>query len=607
MKKLILCISAIFLLAGCYDDSALLERLDALEQGTTDFTEQAAALQQSIQSLQSVDAEVKTAIIELQTKEGNHAVAIKQLQDFDMQLQKGIADLTTQAEKELSNAKTWANETFVTIGVYNGLLTELEKVQKQIGVQLQGLDKKITDSADAIKAWVNETLKAYYTSAEVDAKLQELKDQLTAMEKKLKNLLRVFKITFDGIDIGIFPGATATVNYTIEGATQTTIVKAVGQSGWTAKVKPLTNETGEISVKAPDPMVDEEIIVIVYDGEYRTIMSSINFLTGVITPSIEAIDASVVGGQFEVTVNTNMNYTVSIPEADKSWISIVPPTKAMREDKLIIAVAANKGPARKSKISLKDMDGNVLKDLSILQDALLIITANGIEIPMVKVQGGTFTMGATPEQEGQASDNEKPAHQVTLTSDYYIGQTEVTQELWEAVMESNPSEHKGPKNPVENVSWNDIVNDFLPKLNELTGLNFVLPTEAQWEYAARGGNRSKAYMFSGSHDIEEVGWYSNDGSFELETHPVAQKKPNELGIYDMTGNVYEWCSDWLGAYSAEAQTDPKGPASGTYRIYRGGAFRFDAWNNRVSLRSRWYPEDRRDFVGFRLAMNILKE
>ena len=602
MKKLLLLISVIFLMTGCYDDSAVLERLEALEQkGTTNLTEQIAALQQSIESLQSVDAELKTAITELQTKEGNHAEAIQQLQEFDKQLQKGIADLTAQAAKELTDAKTWANETFVTIEVYNGLLTELEKVQQQIGTQFQGLDQKITESANTIKTWVNETLKSYYTSEQVDAKLQELKDQLTAMETKLNNLLRVFKITFDDFDIGILPGGTATVNYTIEGATQTTIVKAVGQNGWSAKVNQLTKETGEISVKAPDPMVDDEIIVIVYDGEYRTIVSSINFVTGVITPSINAIDASVVGGQYEVTVNTNMNYSVSIPEADQSWVSLVPQTKVMRTDKLTFKIASNTDLDRNSKISLVGPDGDVLKEILVMQDGVLLINVNGVNLSMVKVQGGIFTMGATPEESADAEDYEKPAHQVTL-SDYYIGQTEVTQELWETVMSSNPSGYKDPKKPVENVSWNDIVNDFLPKLNALTGKNFTLPTEAQWDFAARGGNKSKGYKYSGSNNPDEVAWYEENS--DLKTHPVGLKQPNELGLYDMSGNVWEWCSDWYGAYRAEAQVDPTGPISGSNRVLRGGYYYESARSCRVSDRDYIFPDYSDTIIGFRLAMAV---
>ena len=232
---------------------------------------------------------------------------------------------------------------------------------------------------------------------------------------------------------------------------------------------------------------------------------------------------------------------------------------------------------------------------------VLIIKANNISFKMVKVDGGTFTMGATPEQGSDAYSDEKPAHQVTL-SDYYIGQTEVTQELWVAVMGSNPSYYIGRKNPVEQVSWNNIVNDFLPKLNALTGKNFILPTEAQWEYAARGGNKSKGYMYSGSNNIYEVAWYK--GNSNLQTHPVGQKLPNELGIYDMSGNVWEWCSDRYGNYSADAQTDPTGSVSGSYRVLRGGDDCSNASYCRVSYRYNSNPGGRSSGCGFRLALSL---
>ena len=228
-------------------------------------------------------------------------------------------------------------------------------------------------------------------------------------------------------------------------------------------------------------------------------------------------------------------------------------------------------------------------------------TVNGVSFKMIAIEGGTFTMGATPEQGTDATDYEKPAHQVTL-SDYYIGQYEVTQELWEAVMESNPSEYKGPKNPVEQVSWDDIVNDFLPKLNKLTGKNFTLPTEAQWEFAARGGNKSKGYKYSGSHTIDDVAWYHDNS--EIKTHEIGQKLPNELGLYDMSGNVWEWCSDyWWGEYSAEAQTDPTGPSSGSTRVLRGGYYNYNAWFCRVSYRYYDHPGRGTD-AGFRLALAL---
>ncbi|MBR1725461.1 MAG: SUMF1/EgtB/PvdO family nonheme iron enzyme, partial [Muribaculaceae bacterium] len=227
-------------------------------------------------------------------------------------------------------------------------------------------------------------------------------------------------------------------------------------------------------------------------------------------------------------------------------------------------------------------------------------TVNGVSFNMIVVDGGTFTMGATPEQGSDADSDEKPAHQVTLSS-YSIGQTEVTQELWQAVMGSNPSYFTGDlQRPVEWVSWDDC-QTFITKLNQLTGKNFRLPTEAEWEYAARGGNQSQNYKFAGSNNVDEVAWYrDNSGST---THPVATKAPNELGLYDMSGNVWEWCQDWIGNYSSDAQINPTGPTSGSYRVLRGGCLCNYARLCRVSYRyyeTPSYPATL--YLGLRLAL-----
>lgn len=189
-------------------------------------------------------------------------------------------------------------------------------------------------------------------------------------------------------------------------------------------------------------------------------------------------------------------------------------------------------------------------------------TVKGVSFKMVYVDGGTFEMGAS------GWENARPVHSVTLSS-YYMGETEVTQELWQAVMGSNPSYFIGSQRPVGLVSWNDC-QEFIEKLNTLTGEKFRLPTEAEWEYAARGGNKSKGYIYSGSNDVDAVAWYK--GNSESSIHEVKGKLPNELGLYDMSGNVWEWCSDWHGAYSSGAQVDPAGPASGSWRVLRGGGW-----------------------------------
>ena len=212
-------------------------------------------------------------------------------------------------------------------------------------------------------------------------------------------------------------------------------------------------------------------------------------------------------------------------------------------------------------------------------------TVNGVSFKMIAVKGGTFTMGATSEQTGADSD-EAPTHKVTL-SDYYIGETEVTQELWQTVMGSNPSSFQGDLQcPVDNVNW-DKCQTFITKLNALTGETFSLPTEAEWEYAARGGNKAWEYLYSGSNTIDDVAWYTSNSSST--THPVRTKQANELGLYDMSGNVSEWCADWYGSYSSSAQTDPVGPSSGSYRVLRGGSYAWMAAKCRVAKRERYAP------------------
>jgi len=225
---------------------------------------------------------------------------------------------------------------------------------------------------------------------------------------------------------------------------------------------------------------------------------------------------------------------------------------------------------------------------------------------MVQVRGGTFTMGCTLARESDCFHYEKPAHQVTL-GDFYIGKYEVTQFVWKQVMGTynNPSGHRNGDNfPVENVSWDDI-QDFIENLNDRTGKNYRLPTEAEWEYAARGGNQSRGYIYSGSNTLDEAGWYddnSDDGKHTMGTHPVGMKKANELGIYDMSGNVDEWVNDFFGAYNGNTQSNPAGPESGLARVVRGGSARRNDEAARVSSRGGLSAGDSTHYLGFRLAI-----
>ena len=230
-----------------------------------------------------------------------------------------------------------------------------------------------------------------------------------------------------------------------------------------------------------------------------------------------------------------------------------------------------------------------------------IIRVGDVEFEMVYVEGGTFTMGGTSEQGSDAESDERPVHSVTLSS-FHIGKYEVTQGLWREVMGSNPSYNpSGDDYPVEDVSWEDC-QEFIGKLNARTGLTFRLPTEAEWEYAARGGRKSRGYKYSGSNSIGDVAWYSGNSGNHM--HPVGRKSPNELGLYDMSGNVWEWCYDWYGDYTAEAQRNPTGPVSGRTRVLRGGSFWSYARHCRVSSRINSYPGSRFDFNGLRLVLSL---
>ncbi|MFM9950840.1 MAG: SUMF1/EgtB/PvdO family nonheme iron enzyme [Saprospiraceae bacterium] len=219
---------------------------------------------------------------------------------------------------------------------------------------------------------------------------------------------------------------------------------------------------------------------------------------------------------------------------------------------------------------------------------------------MVLVSGGTFTMGCLDGRDKDCEKDEKPSHSVAL-DDFYISRTEVTQAQWQAIMGINPSEFKDcPSCPVENVSWDD-AQEFLKKLNALSSrAKYRLPTEAEWEYAARGGGKSKGYLYSGSNQIDEVAWH--DGNSGRKTHPIGTKKKNELGLFDMSGNVLEWCSDRYGGYASAAQNNPTGSKNGSSRVLRGGSWYSSPQVCRVASRGNGVaPGVRSNGVGFRLA------
>lgn len=236
-----------------------------------------------------------------------------------------------------------------------------------------------------------------------------------------------------------------------------------------------------------------------------------------------------------------------------------------------------------------------------LKPVLTEALPDGASFDMIFVEGGSFRMGSE-DQEGY--DDEKPIHEVEL-SGFYIGKFPVTQALWKAVMKDNPSFFTGDSRPVESVSWEG-AQEFIQKLNGLTGKSYRLPTEAEWEYAARGGRQSKGYKFAGGNKLKEVGWYWEDTHFE--TKAVGLKYPNELGLYDMSGNVWEWCQDWFDEnYYEECHKqgtveNPKGPAEGSTRVLRGGSWSNVPQGCRCAYRLTYAPRYRLSFAGFRLAL-----
>lgn len=232
-------------------------------------------------------------------------------------------------------------------------------------------------------------------------------------------------------------------------------------------------------------------------------------------------------------------------------------------------------------------------------NSISIPVKDGINIEMIKVEAGTFMMGATKEVK-EPYKIELPAHEVSLTEDYYIGKYEVTQALWNVVMDSKYSTNDGDLLPKNYVSWNDC-QEFIEKLNKITGLKFRLPTEAEWEYAARGGKKSKRYLYSGSNNVLDVAWY--DGNSSNKRHPVGTKQANELGIFDMGGNVSEWCQDLWGQYQNDSQINPLGSSAGTKHVLRGGNYFFDIRICYLSYRMFAESNYKDAFSGFRLALS----
>ena len=299
------------------------------------------------------------------------------------------------------------------------------------------------------------------------------------------------------------------------------------------------------------------------------------------------------------------NKTVTWSSSDEAVASVTPAgnkvyVEAVTNGTFVITCAATDGSGVKAECQVMVGEPAVEDEQT--------FTVGGVTFKMKKVDGGTFTMGATAEQSNgyEPNSDEKPTHLVML-SDYWMGETEVTQALWYAVMGAKPTSRDswstdyglGDNYPAYYVSLDDC-QEFITKLNQMTGKTFRLPTEAEWEFAARGGNKSQGYIFSGSNTIDDVAWYTENSSST--THPVATKAPNELGIYDMSGNVYEWCQDWYGDYGSGSQTNPTGPTTGSYRVFRGGGWYAYATYCRVANRDYTDPTYAYNDLGLRLAL-----
>ena len=315
-------------------------------------------------------------------------------------------------------------------------------------------------------------------------------------------------------------------------------------------------------------------------------------VTGYPPPMVEADDIEPNGRQFSypATVSAHLRHAIS---------TMMNPARRRRPQSVAeVRMLLNKAtppppppppPIDHERTNIDTNDGKIPRD-TILQNLIR---------NMVKVEGGTFMMGEKHSLLGGiGEDNEE--HQVTLSS-FSIGRAPVTQREWQAVMGNNPSHFKGDDLPVESVSWDDC-QEFIRKLNKMTHMNFRLPTEAEWEFAARGGNKSKNYKYSGSNNIDTVAWYN--GNSDGKTHSICQKKPNELGLYDMSGNIWEWCQDWYDKnyYDNSPKINPCNNKKASRRVYRGGGWYSDVSSCRIAYRNNFTPTIRNYILGFRLAL-----
>lgn len=380
------------------------------------------------------------------------------------------------------------------------------------------------------------------------------------------------------------------------------VVLPVGQHSYIVASDGYESEEGTVKLKAAAP----SNLQITLSKETNTISTSTNDVATqhivrnqIVKFSGKVVDINgqpVIGAVVEETGTKN----ISVTDIDGNFIIKAKSSSITVTVTFLGCVPKQVKLTEGTKEEITLIEETYKKQPSSSASSITIPVKDGISIEMVKVEGGTFMMGATPEMKNSWTE-ERPIHQVTLTNDYYIGKYEVTQSLWCALMDNNPSYFKGDNLPVEQVSWDDC-QKFINELNDITGRKFRLPTEAEWEYAARGGKKSRGYQYSGSNKISDVAWYSSNS--EHKTQPVGLKLANELGLYDMSGNVDEWCFDRFGFYSALSQTNPLGADDGICRVYRGGSWEQTAGFCRSSDRSNYGTSKNRIYnLGFRLALS----
>lgn len=405
---------------------------------------------------------------------------------------------------------------------------------------------------------------------------------------------------------------TSTMEFTSSSGEQT--FKVTANTSWTVSsdqawcsVSPTSgSNNGSVKVKVSEntqTLARTATITVKTDAGTRTVSVTQSGASGQVSLSVSDMEFAAGSGSKIFSIKSNTTWAVS---GNENWCS-VSPTSGSGDGSVTVSVDENTSTSSRT-ATITVESATIKRTLAVTQNGVTptptpasqdrSFTVGGVTFKMIAVEGGTFMMGATSEQGSDAFDNEKPVHQVTLSS-YYIGETEVTQELWQAVMGSNPSYFSGSQKPVDGVSWDDC-QTFINRLNNLTGQSFRLPTEAEWEFAARGGNKSRGYKYAGSNIIDNVAWYYENSYYQ--NHEVATNAANELGLYDMSGNVWEWCQDRYGSYSSSSQTNPIGPSSGSDRVTRGGCSDCEASTCRVSRRSGSSPDYGHGYDGLRLAL-----